>query len=119
MVYANTPWYNEQVIRLENGGSVDITALSVTITIQRTGGLNHTGQYNNVGGSQILQSHSSTATAMSYQFTLAPGQTLRAGSNFAFAAQTGGSGTAHPINGDTYTVNYKAGGTSYTLTGSF
>jgi xyloglucan-specific exo-beta-1,4-glucanase len=119
VVYANTPWYNEQVIRLDNGGGVDITALSVSINIQRTGGLNHTGQYNNVGGGQILQSRSSTATTMIYQFTLAPGQTLRAGSNFAFAAQTGGSGTMHPMSGDTYIVSYKAGGTSYTLTGHF
>jgi hypothetical protein len=119
VVYANTPWYNEQVIRLDNTGDVDITALSVTINIQRSGGLNHIGQYNTVGGGQMLQSRSSTATTMTYQFTLAPGQTLRRGSGFAFAAQTGGSGTRHPMDGDTYTVSYKAGGTSYTLTGHF
>jgi hypothetical protein len=72
-----------------------------------------------VGGGQILQSHSSAATAMTYQFTLAPGQTLRRGSGFTFAAQTGGSGNFHPMSGDTYTVSYKAGGTSYTLSGHF
>jgi hypothetical protein len=118
IVYANTPWYNEQVIRLENNGGVDITSLSVTINVQRAGSLNHTGQYSNVG-SQILQSRSSTETTMSYQFTLAPGQTLRAGSNFTFAAQTGGAGTMHAMSGDTYTVTYKAGGATYTQTGHF
>jgi xyloglucan-specific exo-beta-1,4-glucanase len=118
VVYASTPWYNEQVLRLENNGEVDITALSVTINIERTESLTHTGQYNNVGG-QILQSRSNTATAMVYQFTLAPGETLRPGSNFAFAAQTGGGGTMHPMSGDTYTVTYKAGGARYTQTGHF
>jgi hypothetical protein len=119
VVYANTPWYNEQVVRVDNNGDVDITALSVTIVIQRTAGLNHSGQYNNVGGGQILQSHSGDATALTYQFTLAPGQTLRPGSGFAFAAQTSGSGNSHPMNGDTYTVTYKAGGASFTQTGRF
>src|SRR5262249_25117224 len=107
-IYANTPWYNQQVIRLDNNGDVDITALSVTIGIQRTTGLNYSGQYNNVGGGQISQSHSSDATTLTYQFTLAPGQTLRRGSGFEFAAQTGGSGNQHSTGGDTYTVSYKA-----------
>jgi hypothetical protein len=119
VVYANTPWYNEQVVRLDNNGDVDITALSVTIRIQRTAGLNHSGQYNNVGGGQILQSHSGDATTLMYQFTLAPGQTLRPGRGFAFAAQTGGSGNHHPMDDDAYTVNYKAGGASFTQTGRF
>ncbi len=119
VVYANTPWYNEQVVRLDNNGDVDITALSITIRIRRTAGLNHSGQYNNVGGGQILQSHSGDATTLTYQFTLAPGQTLRPGSGFAFAAQTGGSGNHHPMGDDAYTVNYKAGGASFTQTGRF
>jgi hypothetical protein len=119
VVYANTPWYNEQVVRLDNNGDVDITALSVTIVIQRTAGLNYSGQYNTVGGGQILQSHSGDATTLTYQFTLAAGQTLRQGSSFAFAAQTGGSGNFHPASGDTFTVTYKAGGASFTQTGHF
>ena len=97
------PWYNEQVVRLDNNGDVDITALSVTIRIQRTAGLNHSGQYNNVGGGQILQSHSGDATTLTYQFTLRQ-DALTGG--FAFAAQTGGSGNHHPM-GDDATLNYK------------
>jgi hypothetical protein len=31
----------------------------------------------------------------------------------------GGTGTVHPSAGDTYTVNYTAGGQSATLTGHF
>ena len=34
-----------------------------------------------------------------------------------FAAQMGGNGTAHPVTGDTWTVNYTTGGVARTQTG--
>jgi len=49
-------------------------ALSVTIVIQRTAGLNYSGQYNNGGRGQILQTHSSDATTLTCQFHLAAGR---------------------------------------------
>src|SRR5262249_59121464 len=57
-INANSPWFNEEVIRLNNTGT--ITALSVTIVIQRTTGVGFNGQYNTVGG-QILQGNTDTA----------------------------------------------------------
>jgi endo-1,4-beta-xylanase len=115
-INANGPWFNEQVIRLNNTGT--ITALSVTIVIQRTIGVGFNGIYNTVGG-QILQSNTVTAATITYQFTLAAGQTLGPGTNRTFAAQTSGSGTIHPTSGDTYTVTYTTGGVSFTQTGNF
>jgi len=115
-INANSPWYNEEVIRLNNTGT--ITALSVTIVIQRTTGVSFNGQYNTVGG-QILQSNTVAATTITYQFTLAAGQTLGLGTNRTFAAQTNGAGTIHPTSGDTYTVTYTTGGVSFTQTGHF
>jgi uncharacterized protein (DUF1501 family) len=50
---------------------------------------------------------------------LAAGQTLGAGTNRLFAAQTNGTGTVHPFSGDTFTVTYTIGGTSFTQTGHF
>jgi hypothetical protein len=76
------------------------------------------GQYNTVG-SQILQSNSSTATTITYQFDLATGQTLGPATNRLFAAQMSGSGTVHPASGDTYTVTYTTGGVTFTQTGHF
>jgi len=70
-------------------------------------------------GSQIQQASSSTTTAVTYQWTLAAGQTLGMGSGRLFAAQTSGSGTVHPTAGDTYTVTYTTGGVSFTQTGHF
>jgi uncharacterized membrane protein len=115
-VTANGPWFNEQVIRLDN--TANLTALSITITIQRTTGVGFNGQYNTVGG-QILQSNTVAATTITYQFTLAPGQTLGMGASRTFAAQLSGSGTLHPTAGDTWVVSYTTGGVNYTQTGHF
>jgi endo-1,4-beta-xylanase len=115
-INANSPWYNEEVIRLTNTGT--ITALSITIVIQRTTGVGFNGQYNTVGG-QILQSNTVTATTITYQFTLASGQTLGPGSNRTFAAQMSGSGMIHPTSGDIYTITYTTGGVTFTQTGNF
>jgi hypothetical protein len=74
--------------------------------------------YNTVGG-QILQSNTVAASTITYQFSLASGQTLGPGTNRTFAAQMSGAGTIHPTSGDTYTVTYTVGGVSFTQTGAF
>jgi endoglucanase len=116
-INSNTPWYNEEAVRLDNPG-VNITALSVTIVIQRTTGVGLNGQFNTVGG-QILQSNTVAATSITYQFTLASGQTLGPGTNRTFAAQASGNGTLHPTAGDTWVVSYTTGGVTFTQTGTF
>jgi uncharacterized membrane protein len=115
-VNANGPWFNEQALRLNN--TANLTALSVTITIQRTTGVGFNGQYNTVGG-QILQTNTVAATTITYQFTLAAGQTLGAGTNRMFAAQMSGSGTIHPTAGDTWVVTYTTGGVAFYQNGAF
>jgi hypothetical protein len=115
-VTTSSPWYNEQVVRLSN--TANLTALSITITIQRTTGIGFNGMFNTVGG-QILQSNTVTAPTITYQFTLASGQSLGPGTNRTFAAQTNGTGTLHPTGGDTWVVTYTTGGVTYTQTGNF
>jgi hypothetical protein len=115
VVAASSPYYNEQQVRLTS--TAPISALTVTIVLQRTTGLSYSGQYNTVGGA-ITQANSSTSTAITYTFTLAPGQALAAG-NYTFAAQSGGTGTAHPTAGDTFTVTYTSGGQTFSQTGHF
>jgi endoglucanase len=115
-VASTSPWFNEESVRLAN--AAPLTSLSLTIVVQRTTGISASGQYNTVGG-QIAQSNSSTVTAATYQYTLAAGQTLGIGTNWTFAAQTSGSGTAHPTAGDTYTLTYTTGGTTFTQMGHF
>ena len=115
-VSTNSPYFIEEQLVLANTGT--LTALSVTVTVVRTTGVTASGQYNTVGG-QIAGSNSSTASAITYQFTLAAGQTLPPGTGRLFAVQMGGNGTAHPTAGDTYTVTYTSGGQSFTTSGHF
>jgi predicted carbohydrate-binding protein with CBM5 and CBM33 domain len=115
-VTSASPWYNELQVRLAN--TAPITALTVTVVVQRTTGVSHSGQYNTVGG-QITQSNASTASAVTYTWTLASGQTLNASTMRTFAAQLGGTGTAHPTSGDTWTVAYTTGGVARTQSGTF
>jgi chitin-binding protein len=116
VVTASSPWYNELQVRLAN--TSPITAMTITVVVQRTTGVSHSGQYNTVGG-QVSQSYSSTASAVTYTWTLNAGQTLYAATMRTFAAQLGGTGTTHPVTGDTWTVNYTTGGVARTQTGGF
>jgi endo-1,4-beta-xylanase len=111
VVASSSPWFNEEDVKLADASP--LSALTVTIVVQRTTGVSFSGLYNTAGG-QITQSSASTASAVTYTFTLAAGQTLPAGS-FTFAAQTSGSGTAHPTAGDTFAVSSSAG----TVSGHF
>ena len=116
VIASSSPYYNEQQVKISN--TAPITALSVTVVVQRTTGVSHSGQYNTLGSS-VQQSNSSTASAITYQFTLGSGQTLSAGTNRLFAVQMSGTGTAHPTSGDTYTVTYTSGGVTRTQNGTF
>ncbi len=116
IVGTNSPWFNELQVRVAN--TSPLTALTLTVVVQRTGGVAYSGQYNTVGG-QVTQTNSSTATAITYVFTLSAGQTLPAATNRMFAIQTSGSGTLHPTSGDTYTLTSTSGGTTSTTSGTF
>jgi hypothetical protein len=115
-VTSSSGWFTEEQVRLSN--TATITALTVTITVQRTPGVNGSGQYNTIGGT-ITQGMSTTATQVIYTYTLNAGQTLPPGSGRAFAAQMSGNGSAHPTAGDTYSITGMAGGSPINLSGSF
>ena len=110
------PWYGEEDIAITH--AAPITALSITVMTRKTSGISYNGQYNTVG-SAIASSHLDRATAITYQFGLASGQTLGPGTNQTFAAQFNGRGVVHPTNGDTYTVAYTSGGQNFTQSGHF
>jgi len=116
VIAQNSAFFNDEDVKLAN--AAPLTALTVTIVIQRTTGISFSSQFNTVG-STILQSNSSTASTITCTFTLASGQTLAPGTGWTFAAQAGSSGTLHPTSGDTFTVTSSAGVASSTLTGHF
>jgi len=116
VVASQSNFFNEEQVKIANTGS--LTAMTVTVVIQRTTGISFSGQYNTVGG-QISMTHTSTTSTVTYTFTLNAGQTLSPGTNWIFASQTSGTGTAHPTAGDTFTVTYTTGGQNFTQTGHF
>jgi hypothetical protein len=116
VVAANGGFFDEDDLKLAN--SAPLTSLSVTIVVQRNGGVSFSGQYNTVGG-QIVQSSSSTASTITYQFTLVAGQTLAPGSGRVFAAQMSGGGAVHPTGSDSFTVTYTTGGATFTQSGNY
>jgi Glycosyl hydrolase family 79, N-terminal domain len=109
---SNSAWFDEDDVVLST--SSPITALTLTITVP-AGNVTYNGAYNTIG-SQIAQSHSSGSSIV-YTFTLGSGQTIGAGS-FTFAGQMNGNGTSHPASGDTWSVTYTAGGTTFTQSGT-
>jgi GH35 family endo-1,4-beta-xylanase len=116
VINSNSAFFDDEGVKISNTGA--ITALTLTITIQATTGVTFSGEYNTVGG-QILDTHSSTATAITYQYSLGSGQTLAAGTGWLFDAQASGNGTVHPVSGDTFIVTYTTGGATFTQSGRF
>jgi GH35 family endo-1,4-beta-xylanase len=116
VINSNSAFFNDEGVKIANTGT--ITALTVTITVQPTTGVAFSGQYNTVGG-QIVDSHSSSSTAITYQYSLSPEQTLPVGTGWLFDAQASGNGTLHPVAGDTFTVTYTTGGATFTQNGQF
>ena len=115
-VAQSSPWYHESQILISH--AKPITALRVKITFQSTPGWSLNSLYNTVGDT-IRQSTSSSAKGLTYQFVLQPGQTLTPGQNRLFAAQANGSGSIHPVAGDSYSVTYTVEGVSRTTSGRF
>lgn len=116
-VASNSPWFIEEQVRLAN--TAPITAMTVTIVVARNpAGLSVSGQYNTVGGT-LTQTSSASSSQLTYTWTLAAGQTLPAGTGRVFAAQIGGTGSAHATSGDTWSVTYTSGGTPTTTSGTF
>ena len=109
------PYYSEEDVTINSPTS--ITALTVTVTVQKTAGVSYNGQYNSVGGTAVTMTHVDNGSTIVFTFTLASGQSMNAATTYTFASQIGGNGTAHPYTGDTYSVSYTTGGASYTKTG--
>jgi len=94
-----------------------ITALTVTIVVQRTAGISHQGMYDNVGGFTSTNNSSANLPAITYTWTRTGGS-LSAGSGRLFVAQTNGN-QPHSSSGDTWTVTYTTGGQTFTQNGTY
>jgi endo-1,4-beta-xylanase len=111
-------WWSELDVSLNH--TSQLTALTITITVQKTTGVAGSGQYTNFPGGMLMVGRTEDATRIVYTYAMGAGQTLAAGTNRLVAAQFNGNGTSHPYTGDTWTVTYTtSGGTPQTLSGTF
>jgi hypothetical protein len=65
----------------------------------------------------FVQTHGSTASAITYRYTLGAGQVLSVGASWIFAARASGGGLVHRTSGDRFTRTYTAGGATFTTSG--
>ncbi len=113
-VASNSPYYGEEDLKFNNTSS--ITALTATITIQKTAGISFNGMYTTFGG--VTTTHTDNGSTITYTFTLNSGQSLSPGS-YLNAAQFNGNGTAHSTSGDTWSITTTSGGKTSTQSGHF
>nr|MBA3827256.1 hypothetical protein [Ktedonobacterales bacterium] len=115
VVASSSPYFSEEDVKLSN--TAPITALTATITVQKTTGVSYNGQYVTFGG--VSMTHTDTGSTLVYTATLNAGQTIAPSTNLLVAAQFGGNGTAHATTGDTWVLTTTSGGVSSTKTGHF
>ncbi len=111
------PYWSEEDVTLSN--SALLTALRLTVTVQKTTGISYSGQYNTFASGVVTMSYSDNGSQIVYVYTLAPGQTIPVGSGWLVGAQFGGTGAPHAYSGDTYAVTATSGGVATTTTGHF
>lgn len=115
VVASSSNFFTEEDVKL--GNTASITAMTLTITVQKTAGIAYNGMYATVGG--LTTTHVDNGTTITYTFTLNSGQTIGANSNVLAAAQFSGNGTAHATAGDLWSVTATSGGKSSTTNGHF
>ncbi len=115
VVASSSAWYSEEDVKFSNTSS--ITALTITITVQKTTGVTYSGMYTTVGN--ITTTYVDNGTTIIYTYTLKSGQTIASGTNQLAAAQFGGNGTVHATTGDLWSITTTSGGTTNTISGHF
>jgi hypothetical protein len=115
VVASSSPYFTEEDVKLSNPAA--ITALTATITVQKTTGVAYNGQYVTFGG--VTMTHTDTGSTIVYTATLNSGQTILPSTNLLVAAQFSGNGTAHSTTGDTWSLTTTSGGATSTQSGHF
>ncbi|HZR43578.1 MAG TPA: glycoside hydrolase family 48 protein, partial [Ktedonobacteraceae bacterium] len=114
-VASSSPWFSEEDVKF--GNTSPVTALSITITVQKTAGVSYNGMYATTGN--LAMTHVDNGSTITYTFTLNSGQSISPGTNYLAAAQFGGNGTAHATTGDLWSITTTSGGITNTVNGHF
>ncbi len=115
VVASSSGWYAEEDAKFNN--TTAITAMTITMTVQKTTGVTYNGMYTTAGN--ITLSHADNGTTITYTCMLASGQSVAPGTNQLAAAQLGGNGMIHATTGDLWSITTTSGGKTNTISGHF
>jgi endoglucanase len=115
VVASSSAYYGEEDVKFGNTSS--ITALTITITVQKTTGITYNEMYATFGG--VTTTHADNGSTITYTYTLNSGQSISPTTSLLAAAQFSGTGTAHSTTGDTWSITTTSGGVANTVSGHF
>jgi type II secretion system protein G len=107
-------WWGENQLTITN--AAPMTALSVTVDVARTTGVNYAGQYTTFWGGTVNNGHSVSASSVTYTFVA---NTSIVGGSWLLGSQYSGTGTPRVTSGDTWSVTSTSGGVTSTVSGTF
>jgi general secretion pathway protein G len=110
----SSPYSGTDTLTFSNTSSV--TSMTVTIRIVATTGVSYANLWNDFPG-DVTESGATSGAVITYTYSLSG--PLPANSNVYVAAQWTGSGTPHPVSGDSYSVISTSGAVTSTLSGNF
>jgi prepilin-type N-terminal cleavage/methylation domain-containing protein len=111
-----SPYYGTETLSLTNSSAM--TALSITINVLQTTGVNGAGQFVTIGNGAMNDSYTSDGTTIHYTFTQVAGSSIVAGS-YQAAAQFSGTGAVRVTTGDTWSVTSTTPSGTSTQSGTF
>ena len=115
VVASSSSYYTEEDVKFSN--TAPITAMTITITVPKSGGASYNGMYATFGGATTT--HADNGNTITYTYTLSAGQTIAPSTNLLAGAQFNGNGTGHNTSGDTWTITTTSGGKTNTTSGHF
>jgi serine/threonine protein kinase len=113
-VTTSKTYYMKEVVTYSN--TATITAMTITITVQKTTGVSYNGAY--ATGTSVTATHVDNGSTIVYTYTLNSGQT-RAPDTNQVAAQFNLTGTAHSTTDDRWSITTTSGGVTNTASGHF
>jgi hypothetical protein len=113
-VATSKTYFIKEVVTYSN--TATITAMTITITVQKTTGVSYNGAY--ATGTSVTATHADNGSTIVYTYTLNSGQSIPPDTS-QVGAQFNLTGTAHATTGDQWSITTTSGGVTKTTSGHF
>jgi TIR domain len=117
LVSGANSYFGEEDVTINN--TSPITAMVITITIQKTSGTTYGGEYTTFDSGLVSYTHIDNGSTITFKYILNAGKSIQPKSNWWVAAQILGNGRTHDYTADTYSALITSNGITNTITGAF